>query len=140
MNKDIELVEALCGFKFVIEHLDKRKLLIESKPNEVIKPDSLLCIKGEGMPIHGNPYEHGNLFIHFNIIFPITQLPPEKTAALEALLPPRPTCEVNDSMQKYNLEYVDPETYGKTKYGNSQQAYDSDDEEGQGQGVRCAQQ
>lgn len=139
MNKDIELVESLCGFKFIIEHLDKRKIVVESKPNEVIKPDSILCIAGEGMPIHGNPYEHGKLFIHFNIIFPITQLPPDKCAALEALLPPRPKCETDDKMQKYNLEYVDPDTFGRGSKRSSHQAYDdSDDEEERGgRRVQC---
>jgi DnaJ homolog subfamily A member 2 len=32
------LTEALCGFSFVLTHLDNRQLLIKSNPGEVIKP------------------------------------------------------------------------------------------------------
>lgn len=34
----LTLTEALCGFQFVLTHLDGRQLLIKSNPGEVIKP------------------------------------------------------------------------------------------------------
>lgn len=34
----LSLTEALCGFQFVLTHLDGRQLLIKSNPGEVIKP------------------------------------------------------------------------------------------------------
>lgn len=34
----LNLTEALCGFQFVLTHLDGRQLLIKSNPGEVIKP------------------------------------------------------------------------------------------------------
>lgn len=34
----LSLTEALCGFQFVITHLDGRQLLIKSHPGEVVKP------------------------------------------------------------------------------------------------------
>jgi DnaJ family protein A protein 2 len=34
----ISLLQALTGFKFVLTHLDGRKILIQNKENEVIKP------------------------------------------------------------------------------------------------------
>jgi len=37
-NLDITLLEALTGFKAVIEHLDGRKVLISNKEGEIIKP------------------------------------------------------------------------------------------------------
>lgn len=34
----LSLSEALCGFQFVLTHLDTRQLLIKSNPGEVVKP------------------------------------------------------------------------------------------------------
>lgn len=34
----LTLTEALCGFQFVLTHLDNRQLIIKSQPGEVIKP------------------------------------------------------------------------------------------------------
>lgn len=34
----LSLTEALCGFHFILTHLDGRQLLIKSQPGEVIKP------------------------------------------------------------------------------------------------------
>ena len=59
---NISLIDALCGFKFNITHLDGRILLIES--TEIIKPNMSKVILGEGM----NP--DGNLIITFSVMFP----------------------------------------------------------------------
>merc|ERR1719352_982131 len=40
IERTISLSEALCGFAMELEHLDGRKLIIKSKPGEVIKPVS----------------------------------------------------------------------------------------------------
>ena len=34
----LSLTDALCGFQFVLNHLDGRQLLIKSNPGEVVKP------------------------------------------------------------------------------------------------------
>lgn len=34
----LTLTEALCGFQYVLTHLDGRQLLIKSNPGEVVKP------------------------------------------------------------------------------------------------------
>lgn len=68
--QEITLAEALCGTSFTIKHLDDRILKVASAPGEVIKPDSWKCISDEGMPEHGRPYEHGNLYIQFHVKFP----------------------------------------------------------------------
>jgi DnaJ family protein A protein 2 len=67
---DITLIEALCGFDIVIEHLDKRKILIKSKSGEVTKPGELKTVKELGMPFFDQPYKYGNLFINFEFVFP----------------------------------------------------------------------
>ncbi len=72
-NKEIKLVDALCGFTFIIETLDNRKLKIECK--DVIKPDDKKIIHGEGIckgicNEKTNEKESGDLIINFHIKFP----------------------------------------------------------------------
>ena len=47
-----------------VHQMDERVLEVSSS-GTVIKPDAWMVVKGEGMPIHGRPFEHGNLYIHF---------------------------------------------------------------------------
>merc|ERR1740130_1009673 len=38
IEREISLVEALCGFELELTHLDNRKLLIKTSPGEIVKP------------------------------------------------------------------------------------------------------
>jgi len=38
MERDISLVEALCGFELEVAHLDGRKLLVKTSPGDIVKP------------------------------------------------------------------------------------------------------
>lgn len=38
LEHSLILTEALCGFQFVVSHLDGRQLLIKSSSGEVVKP------------------------------------------------------------------------------------------------------
>ncbi|KAL3516119.1 hypothetical protein ACH5RR_023021 [Cinchona calisaya] len=40
VEHSLNLTEALCGFPFILTHLDGRKLLVKSDPGEVFKPES----------------------------------------------------------------------------------------------------
>jgi len=40
IERDISLVEALCGFELEVTHLDGRKLLIKTNPGDIVKPMS----------------------------------------------------------------------------------------------------
>lgn len=66
----ITLIEALTGAEIVIEHLDKRKILVKTKPGEVIKPGLIKTVKELGMPFFEQPFRYGNIFINFDIVFP----------------------------------------------------------------------
>lgn len=66
----ITLWEALGGSKFFITHLDKRVLEFSTAPGDVIKPDSWFCINDEGMPVHQQPFNKGNLYVQFKVAFP----------------------------------------------------------------------
>ena len=86
MLQTISLAEALTGSNFTINHLDKRTLTVNSAPGEVIKPDAWRYINDEGMPVHGRPFEKGNLYIKFTVEFP-NQITPEQIGGLKQLLP-----------------------------------------------------
>ncbi|EFC36616.1 DnaJ heat shock family protein [Naegleria gruberi] len=68
MKMDISLKESLTGLTKIIKHLDDRNLQI--KIDNVIKPNSIRVVKGEGMPRKENPAQRGDLHIEFNVIFP----------------------------------------------------------------------
>ncbi|XP_060709578.1 dnaJ homolog subfamily A member 4-like [Hemiscyllium ocellatum] len=108
MKMEILLVEALCGFKRTIGTLDRRTLLISSKPGEVIKVGSLKCVRNEGMPIYRDPFEKGLLIIQFSVKFPpYGWIPSQDLAMLEDLLPPRQELMITDDMEPVELtEFV----------------------------------
>lgn len=53
---------------------------------DVIKPEMWKCVNDEGMPVHGRPYEKGNLYIRFAVKFP-DALDAGTVKALRSLLP-----------------------------------------------------
>ena len=59
----INLLEALTGYKFALQHLDGRTLIIEGKHGEIIQPGDVRVIPDEGMPQYKNPFVKGRLFI-----------------------------------------------------------------------------
>ncbi|XP_062927012.1 dnaJ homolog subfamily A member 4-like isoform X2 [Mobula hypostoma] len=124
MKMEILLVEALCGFKKTIETLDKRMLLISSKPGEVVKESSLRCVYNEGMPIYRDPFEKGQLIIQFSVKFPsygwISQ---ENLIELEHLLPPRQELLISDDMEHVELSEFSPEQQRRNYSG---EAYEED--------------
>ncbi|KAF5196559.1 Chaperone protein dnaj protein [Thalictrum thalictroides] len=144
----LSLVEALCGFQFIITHLDGRRLVIKSQPGEVIKPDQYKAIDDEGMPMYQRPFMRGKLYIHFTVDFP-KSLAPEQCKALEAVLPPRAAAAAVqmtdmklDECEETTLHDVNIEEEMRRKQAQaSKEAYDDDDDlPGGAQGVQCAQQ
>ncbi|KAH9603055.1 hypothetical protein KSS87_006290 [Heliosperma pusillum] len=143
----LTLTEALCGFQFVLTHLDGRQLLVKSNPGEVIKPDQYKAINDEGMPHHQRPFMKGRLYIHFNVEFP-NSLPVDQSLTLKKILPSKPGKEVSDmeigeceetTLHDVNME----EEMRRNKQQRFQEAYEEDDEGEEGgsmPGVQCAQQ
>ncbi|KAG9149114.1 hypothetical protein Leryth_010704 [Lithospermum erythrorhizon] len=143
----LSLTEALCGFQFVLSHLDGRQLLIKSMAGEVVKPDQYKAIEDEGMPMHQRPFMKGKLYIHFTVEFP-DSLGLEQVKALEAVLPPKPESQLTD-MELDECEETTPhdvniEEEMRRKQAQAQQeAYNEDDDDMHGGGaqrVQCAQQ
>ncbi|CAL8469236.1 g8777 [Coccomyxa elongata] len=152
LEKDISLQEALCGFSFNITHLDQRVLQVSQPAGEVVKPGAWKSIVDEGMPVHGRPYEKGNLYVRFNVQFPDTLTRQQVTAIQKTLPPPAHDAAANGSMDVDSehvtmrpVEDIEEELRARRQYAKTSgtgEAYDSsDDEDGRGgQRVQCAQQ
>ncbi|KAL6634864.1 hypothetical protein ACP70R_027535 [Stipagrostis hirtigluma subsp. patula] len=142
----ISLTEALCGFQFVLTHLDGRQLLIKSNPGEVIKPGQHKAINDEGMPQHGRPFMKGRLFVEFNVKFPEPgTLTPDQCRSLQKILPPKPGSQLSevemDQCEETTLHDVNmEEEMRRRQQQRRQEAYDEDEEEDAGPRVQCAQQ
>ena len=63
---------------------------VRTEPGQVIKPDSCKAVDGEGMPLQGHPFEKGNLYIQFSVVFPET-LDPQQVRSQGFGLGFRPT-------------------------------------------------
>lgn len=141
MKHEITLTEALCGFEFVVKHLDGRDLLIRHSSGEVIKPGDIKGIQGEGMPQYKNPFEKGNLYVKFDVVFPENNFAnEEQLKQIESVLPPRPVfvMPTGEDVEEVNLMEYTASDRGRGR----EEAYASDDEEHShaGPGVQCAHQ
>ena len=140
---DLTLSEALTGFRFPITHLDDRVLIIESQPNDIVKPGDIRVIEGEGFPQHKNPFLKGNLYIQFNVVFP----DPENIDAsvrekLVSLLPPKPDFMPVEGDHEECI--AKPFQEGIDQIGNQsssgRDATNSDDDEQEGHATGCVHQ
>uniref|UniRef100_A0A8C3G0Y8 DnaJ heat shock protein family (Hsp40) member A2 n=1 Tax=Cyclopterus lumpus TaxID=8103 RepID=A0A8C3G0Y8_CYCLU len=143
MNHKLGLVEALCGFQFMLKHLDERQIVVKYPAGKVIEPGSVRVVRGEGMPQYRNPFEKGDLYIKFDVQFPDNNwISPEKLVELEDMLPSRSEPPIITA----DTEEVDLQDYDVSQSstsGSRREAYnDSSDEEGghHGPGVQCAHQ
>jgi DnaJ family protein A protein 2 len=146
VEHSLSLTEALCGFQFILAHLDARPLLIKAQSGEVVKPNSYKAINDEGMPMYQRPFMKGKLYIHFNVEFP-DSLGVDQVKALEKILPPKSQSQLTDmeidECEETTLHDVNIEEEMRRKAHQHQEAYDEDDEEAHGGGaqrVQCAQQ
>jgi len=76
----ITLKEALCGFIFIITHINGKEFTIKNK--KIIEPGSKTTIKNLGFKRDNNI---GNLIINFNISFP-KNISPEAIEQLNSIL------------------------------------------------------
>ena len=91
MEKELLLSEALCGYKFIVTHLDNRQLMVASRPGEIVKPGDWKAVFDEGMPTAGRPFEKGRLFINFKIKFPASgDLSDVEVEQIASILPAPP--------------------------------------------------
>lgn len=83
-DKEIDLVEALCGVSFHIKHLDNRYLKVSY--DGIIHPNQFMKVEGEGMPLRNDGMGFGDLYVKFIINFP-NKLNDKRKQLLEKILP-----------------------------------------------------
>ena len=141
-----------CNIQWHLTHLDGRKIVVKTKPGQVIQCETtdeetgrtlpyIVSVKDEGMPSRGNPFVKGNLYIAFHVQFPKT-LPEDAVAKLREILPDADLNQDYDpeEVEEHFMEEADLRHFGKGgAHGSGNDAYDSDDDEGGPQGVQCQQ-
>jgi DnaJ-class molecular chaperone len=87
---DLPLIDALLGYEFTIRHYDDHLVTIKSPPNHVTSSGDLVVVEGEGMPLHRNPNQRGDLYVKMNVVMPDPKAlrDPQLQKALRATLPP----------------------------------------------------
>ena len=87
MSKKVTLKESLCGYYFTLKHFDGDKI-ISSTNGEIVKPGDVRTVEELGMPLMRTPYKHGNLFISFEVEFPLSKsLTDDQVKSLKSILP-----------------------------------------------------
>merc|ERR1719273_2402123 len=135
MKYNINITEALCGFKKSVTALDGRTLIIQTIPGKCIKTGDLKCVFGEGMPTYRNPFEKGKLIIQFNVEFP-ESIDPATVPKPEKLLPAKEEPMIPEDHEEVNMQDFDPEADRR----QSARYHEDDDPHGHlgGPGVSCA--
>ncbi|KAI8870645.1 hypothetical protein GQ42DRAFT_162562 [Ramicandelaber brevisporus] len=158
IERNIDLVTALCGGVINVKHLDDRFLKVNILANEGIKSGDMKVIPGEGMPSKRH-HIHGNLYIKFTIDFPSKDAwapTEEQLAQLRSILPPaKPPVKIPAGAQTEDvvLADVDPTQQSRSQgnarngghghhhhRGDDDDEYEDEDGHGHGPQVQCAQQ
>nr|AAC27389.1 DnaJ homolog [Babesia bovis] len=144
--KQIQLYEALTGAVFYIKHLDGRVLRIQTPANEVIRPSSIFVIENEGMPVYQSAFSKGNLYVNFEVQFPVSRkFSAAEKDQLKSLFPYKPESKPSGTTAAENVDAreVDPQEIHDRAHAQSQQQADSDREDHhhhEGRSVQCNQQ
>lgn len=143
----VELLTALAGGSFTLNHLDGRQLLCQIEAGEVIKPGDCRVIPGEGFPEHKRLHNRGDIFVQFDVEFPTSHWTNSETIKLlEKVLPERKAMQV-DSGASETVSLQRPEGRRRARaqdsrhqHGSDGQWEDADEEHGGRGGVQCHQQ
>ncbi|ROV90333.1 hypothetical protein VSDG_08136 [Cytospora chrysosperma] len=131
----VTLAEALSGFsRVVVKHLDGRGIHIDYPRGKILRPNEVIKVEGEGMPMKRGDAK-GDLYLIAKIDFPENGWisDDESFAALQKLLPPPAPPITTDEVDEVEYEEdADIEEMGAQsgdpRFGNEWE--DEDDEEG----------
>nr|ODN87889.1 chaperone regulator [Cryptococcus depauperatus CBS 7841] len=137
-NAKIDLLTALAGGEFAIEHLDDRALHVTIVPGEVIKPDALKIISGQGMPSYRH-HEPGDLYVRLTVEFPDT-IPTESISLLEKALPSRkPMPKFPKKILMEECVFSEPNDKHARNVNAHHRDEEMDEDDDERPGVQCAQ-
>jgi len=137
-ESEIDLLTALAGGTFAVQHLDDRALIVNLLPGEVIKSGVSKVIIGQGMPSYRH-HEPGDLFVKFNVSFP-DRIDPNLIPYLEQALPPRrPLQAFPKSIMLEEVDLSDMDAKQQRTAERQGDAMDDDDGDGEPR-VQCANQ
>ena len=147
IKKQITLDEALFGLTFYFYHPDGRTLHIQLKGG-ITPKNNLRALTGGGMPIKGDSFTYGKLFIYFEIVFPtaeqlaIHETLRQKLKDLLSMIPnyknPVHKCDFNPSkkqletVEECSLTEVNMKDFGIKKRTHNKSANDSDSDDEMG--------
>jgi DnaJ family protein A protein 2 len=138
---DISLRKALLGFKLTLDHIDGKKIVVES--SNIINPNSLKKISKLGF-MDTNSGLYGDYYIEFNVIFP-ERYNGKQRQALELVLHKDPEYNEGKNVDIQHYHKLE-DTFGTPK-GSSRYYNDLDDQTDDtmfhtdgAQNVQCAQQ
>ena len=108
IERSILLSEAICGYEFVLRHLDGNKYLINQ--NNIIDNNTIHVIRNKGLPYRGNTKCYGDLYITYKIEFP-KNLREDRILLLKKILPVRNSLpEKVKSLTRLAISEVDIES------------------------------
>lgn len=140
----ISLAEALTGFnRVVLTHLDGRgiALNVQQPKGKVIRPDEILRVEGEGMPMKRSD-DRGDLYLIVKIDFPEDGWLKDESAIQKVRdILPKSKPEIKaDDVEEVSFEVVeDMEDFGAGS-DDPRGGAEWEDEDGEGAEPQCAQQ
>lgn len=131
---NVTLAEALSGFsRVVLKHLDGRGIHIEFPRGKILRPNEVLKVPGEGMPLKRGEMK-GDLYLIAKIEFPEDGWMSDDKSyeALQKLLPPPAPAIVAEEIDEVDYEEdVDIEEMGAhsgdPRFGNDWEDVDEED-------------
>lgn len=139
MTKKITLKEALTGYCFTVKHFDGDKI-VQNSDGDVVRPGDIRTLEELGMPLMSTPYKHGNLFISFEVEFPVPgSLTENNIKELEKVLPGEKLLE-KDNGNKYKCIPFDKSqvTENNSRIHSDYQDEEEEDPRMKGQKVQCS--
>eukprot|EP00588_Corethron_pennatum_P031323 CAMPEP_0194318884 /NCGR_PEP_ID=MMETSP0171-20130528/15425_1 /TAXON_ID=218684 /ORGANISM="Corethron pennatum, Strain L29A3" /LENGTH=757 /DNA_ID=CAMNT_0039075929 /DNA_START=41 /DNA_END=2314 /DNA_ORIENTATION=+ len=85
VRREIQLVDALVGVQLELEHVDGSTFDIQI--TDVTECDQVLRVPGKGMPRPNGRGGHGDMYVTFEIVFPLT-LDDQEKKQIDAILRP----------------------------------------------------